>query len=151
MILESAQMLANCYTQERLNSTDCPKTKQGTPWKYAHPHHPCTRWTKQSKANAFWLCEHALTMAVERRLRRPDYNDHSSIEFIRWALLNLDDHISDNTEHTEFAIAIGADKKCRLVAGFNNLSVYDKYKLFIIHDKPFATWPSDRKPDWYNT
>lgn len=148
MILESAQMLANCFTQDRLYKMDCPRTKTGTVWKYAHPNHPCTKWTKESRANAFWLCEHALTMAIERKMRRPDYNNHHSIGFVRWALLNLKDHISSNETQTEFAIAIGIDKNCRKVQGFDSLSIFDKYKQFIIHDKPFATWPDDRKPPW---
>lgn len=148
MILESAQMLANGFTQERMSRMDCPRTKAGTVWSYAHPNHPCTKWVKESRANAFWLCEHALTMAVERRLRRPDFNDHHSIGFVRWALQNLDDHISSLDVQTPFAIAIKLDKNCRKVPGFDNMSVFDKYKQYIIHDKPFATWPKDRTPPW---
>jgi hypothetical protein len=148
MILESAQMLANCFTQDRLSKADCPRTKKGTVWSYAHPNHPCTKWVKESRGNTFWLCEHALAMAVERRLRRPDYNDHHSIGFIRWVVLNINAHISTKCEMTPFAVAIGKDKNCRQVAGFNEMNVFDKYKLFIKLDKPFATWPEDRTPNW---
>lgn len=150
MITESAQMLANAFTQETLSRFDCPRTKGGTVWKYGHPNHPCTKWVKESRANVWWLCEHALTMGVERRMRRPDFNDHHSIGFIRWCLLNIDEAIPHKDELTSFAIAINEDSKCRKLAEFDTASTFRKYQLFMLNDKPFATWPDDRLPQWCN-
>lgn len=148
MITESAQLLAHAFTLERLAESDCPRTKPGTPWKHGRPYHPCTKWIISSKGNASWLCEHGLAMAVERRKRRPDYNDHHSIPFIRWCFMNIDDMIPQDWELTPFAEAINDESNCRKLPEYERASIHDRYKLFMIHDKPFATWPQDRTPLW---
>jgi hypothetical protein len=55
-----------------------------------------------------------------------------------------------NGSLTNFPVAISEDKKCRSVDVFDSLQTYEKYRLFYIHDKPFAKWEKGRgKPDWF--
>ena len=56
-----------------------------------------------------------------------------------------------NGPRTEFAVAISPDQKCRQIPGFEKLSPVDKYKQYIIYDKPFAVWSKRQPPPWLRT
>lgn len=59
MALESTQLLC---TALNLNGVE-------TPYKTAHPKHPCTIWTMQSQSNFMWLWEHAVALCqIYRRV-----------------------------------------------------------------------------------
>lgn len=150
MIVESAQMLANTFSLERLAESDCPRSQKGSPRSHGYSKHPCTLWTCKSKANIQWLIEHALEMNNERKYRWEDKPDHFSIEFIKWCKENLDDSEVEETKLTEFAIAISDNMHCRqAVNDFDSLSAVDKYRLYYKHDKPFAKWTKRLNPSWY--
>lgn len=89
MIVESAQMLANCYTLDRLASPDCPRTQKGSPRKYSYAHHPCSIWAKKSLSNFNWLLEHAIYL-YEEKLYRTN-KGHFCIDFIKWCFDNQPD------------------------------------------------------------
>ena len=93
MIVESAQMLANAFTLDRLQQADCPRNQKGQPRSHGYSKHPCTVWTYQTQSNADWLCDHAIAMHDERSYRWPDRAEHFSLAFIKWCKDNLQDSI----------------------------------------------------------
>jgi hypothetical protein len=144
MVLESAQMVANCFPLDVLE--DAPKTQKGTPRKYSYWKHPCSIWARETMANLSWLLLHSLEMEEERKDR--GFNPHFSADFLKWALLNM--HRSSNdpsSEQTEFAIAISDHMTCRQHPNFDKSDVVGKYRLYYKLDKPFARWTSN-KPNW---
>ena len=143
MVLESAQMVANCFSEEVLESA--PKTKKGTTRKYSYWKHPCSIWARETLGNLDWLLRHSLAMEVERLDR--GFNPHFSVEFLEWALDNIERSVCPEGELTEFAIAISEDMKCRKVTGFDTLHRVVQYQLYYRYDKRFATWKRN-KPAW---
>jgi hypothetical protein len=146
MVLEIAQMLANCFDEHLL--VDAPKTQKGTPRKHSYYNHPVSIWMRKTKSNMRWAIDHALALESER-FYRGYKNPHFSISFIRWCLENIDRSNVKDGDLTEFAIAISDDKECRKVTGFNCMSVIDKYRQYYIHDKPFAKWTLREVPHWF--
>ena len=150
MQIESAILLQHCFSNETLKSA--PPTKKGTPRKSGKGYfnHPCSVWTRESKANFQWLVEHALEMFNERDYRWPSSSAHFTKTFIEWCKDNI-----DKTAHckgaklTPFAVAINPESKCKTVPGFENMSIQEKYQHYIKLDKNFATWTARSKPSWY--
>lgn len=144
MVLESAQMVANCFSQEVLESA--PKTKNGTTRKYSYWKHPCSIWARETVGNLSWLLNHSLAMEVERLDR--GFNPHFSAEFLHWAFENIKKSENDTSlEQTPFAIAISDTMKCRQEPTFESSDEVGKYRLYYKLDKPFATWKKN-KPSW---
>lgn len=163
MVLESAQMLANCFSHEQLASETCPRTQAGTVRKYAHYNHPCSKWVRVSRDNMRWLCDHALALDEERiersLIRSKQHLDlkeqgkpykkaiadskpvpHHCIPFIHWVLNNLDNSLIPEGLITEFAQAMPDEYKC--------LDSVEAYRNFYIKGKQHLhTWTRN-KPDW---
>lgn len=87
MIVETGQLLANCYTKTELMSA--PLTQTGNIRGYSHINHPCTKWVKTSLDNFLWLVEHGLALCEEKiyRTEKP----HFSFAFINWCSDNWPD------------------------------------------------------------
>lgn len=149
MQIEGAIMLANSFTQEQLNHA--PRSKCGNVRKTGkgYSKHQCTLWSKESRGNFMWLLEHTLEMFRERTYRWPGSNEHFTLGFIEWCKQNKDKTIHTTNASTPFVTAISPDSNCRKIKGFDSLSVEEQYKLYIKHDKPFATWTVRNKPSWY--
>jgi len=148
MQIESAIMLQHCFTQETLEHA--PKTQSGKVRKTGGGYykHQCSVWVRESKANFEWLVEHTLEMFRERKYRWPDAKDHFTHTFIEWCKGNSHNTIITKTELTPFVVAIKEGSVCKSTEGFKSLPVTEKYKLYITHDKPFATWSKRTKPAW---
>ena len=84
MIVESTQMLANCYTTEQL--AHAPKTKKGETRKYSYYNHCCSKWVRESIYNFNWLLEHAIEMVNEKMYRGG--NLHFCHTFLDWCRNN---------------------------------------------------------------
>lgn len=150
MQIESAIMLAHCFSQEVLN--EAPRTKTGKVRKSGKGYfkHQCSVWVRESRANFDWLVSHALEMFNERRFRWPDADNHFTENFILWCRENRSQTIVPEGDLTPFAIAIGADSACRKVTeDFDNLVATEQYRRYIKHDKTFATWTTRERPSWY--
>ena len=143
MVLESAQMLANCFNSETLE--DAPRAKSGNVRKHSYYNHPCSIWVRETKENMIWLILHALEME-EERLRR-GFNPHFSAGFINWCADNVANSLIPDGEQTDFAIAISDDKDCRKHPDFYSLDTVGKYRLYYSFDKKFAKW-TQNKPAW---
>lgn len=86
MVSETAQILSNCYSLERMAMADCPRTQKGTPRKHSYPHHPCCKWVQYSMENWEWLFTHGLGLEMERLYRGME--PHFSADFIKWSVDN---------------------------------------------------------------
>ena len=148
MIVETAQMLANCFTVETLAEPDCPRSQKGNARKHSYAKHPCTIWSMKTKSNMMWLIRHGMAMAREKKFRTD--KDHFSEQFILWCMLNMHRSNVPAGPLTEFAVAISQDQKCRTHPQFENLSVVEKYREYYNYDKSrFAKWTRRESPTWY--
>jgi hypothetical protein len=163
MVLESAQMLANCFSPEMLADATCPRTQAGTVRKHSYYNHPCSKWVRASRENMKWLITHALAMDIERIQRsmlkaqehrqlkeegKPYDKDianstpvpHYCIPFINWTLINLHLSLVPVGSLTEFAQAMPDEFKCEdSVQAYRNLYITGKRHLH--------KW-TQNKPDW---
>lgn len=147
MILEIAQMTANCFTEEQLKHA--PPTQKGTPRKHSYYNHPVSIWIRQSKENFEWALVHAFELENER-MHRGYTTPHFSISFLQWCAANINECCVGNAGFTPFAVAIAPDKNCRKISGFDSLDTVEKYRLYYIHDKPFVKWTNRETPYWFN-
>jgi len=139
MIVESAQMLANCYPLERLAKSDCPFTKTGNPRKHSYLHHPCSQWVMASQTNFEWLLEHALEMVQEKIYRGG--NLHFSSHFINWC--NVIRPTFAINGFTQPALAMpDFYKKGDPVRSYRAYYIGEKYKI--------ATWTVRQIPEWFS-
>ena len=106
MPTESAQMLANCFSKERLAAPDCPRTKTGETRKHSHFNHPCSKWVRESRANFLWLAVHALALDEERIARSENKEPNHSISFVKWAINHIEESNVPEGELTPFALAM---------------------------------------------
>jgi len=104
MIVESAQILSNCFTAEQLADSSCPRTQTGNVRKHSYPSHSCCKWAKESRENMRWLINHANSMIFERMCRRQKLGmepaDHFSQNFIWWCDNNISKSIAPDVEQT---------------------------------------------------
>lgn len=139
MVLESSQMLANCFSPENLASENCPKTQKGTVRSHTHLHHPCSKWVKQSRENMRWLIKHAYAMD-EERVARFESKPHFSISFIKWCDEHIDLSPVPEGKLTNFAQAMPEEfkDKCSIVA----------YRKFYKYGKVHLHQWKRNKPMW---
>ena len=149
MVKESAQMLACCFSLERLAQPDCPRTQKGTPRKHGYYNHPCTKWSRETVANMQWLVDHAIGMAEEREFRQMPR--HFSSDFIEWCDANLAESLVPFGQLTDFPIAINDSMNCRKIPDFANKDRVTQYQLYYKMDKPFAGWTRRSVPKWFDT
>ena len=93
MVLESTQMLCSAFD---------PIHKP--PYKKAYYNHPCTIWTRTSKANYNWLLIHAIALSNEytRRYER----SHKCKDVIKWCFYNINKIDFPKVGMTPFALAM---------------------------------------------
>lgn len=146
MLLESAQLIANCFPHSVL--AHAPKTKKNSIRKYSYEKHPSSIWTRQTKSNLSWLIDHALGIEQERLSR--GYNPHFSASFVDWAKQNIDQSSNPSGELTPFSVAIADEMECRKIEDFDKLNPVTQYRLYYKLDKAhLATWKQN-KPKWYD-
>ena len=152
MVIESAIMLAHAFPQELLDHPSTPRTQSGKPRKSGkgYAKHQCSIWARETKSNFEWLVNHTLEMFTERMYRWPDSKEHFTKTFIEWCGNNAHNITTTHLELTPYAVAINTDCNCRKLPGFDQLSVIDQYRAYIIYDKDFATWTTRQSPDWYH-
>lgn len=151
MQIEGAIMLAHAFPQDVLDHPSTPKTKTGKSRKSGkgYSKHQCSIWARETQDNFMWLVEHTLEQFNERMFRWPNSAEHFTKDFITWCSKNLHNTTITETGLTPFTIAISNDCICRKLTNFNDLSTIDKYRSYIINDKPFAQWTKRQSPNWY--
>lgn len=138
MIVESAQMLANCFTPEQLKFA--PLAKTGNVRSHSYFNHPSSKWVRETIDNMEWLVEHTIAMYQEK-IARGYKNPHHSMDFIEWVKINLHrSTVTKSGKRTEFSIAINEKSNCCKTEWFNDLSPVEKYRRYYRYDKPFAVY-----------
>lgn len=144
MVLESAQLLANCYSLERLAEKDCPRTQKGNTRKHSYYNHPCSKWVRKDFHNWYWLVMHALSLEQERIYR--GFNPHFSGQFICWCV--------DNPPNLPCKIqtfpALAIDEK------FKGSDPVQSYRDYYNFNKRYQTtlpkvWTRRGQPSWWLT
>ena len=144
MILESSQILANCYTAEQLETA--PKTQSGTVRKYSYYNHPCCVWTRESYANCDWLVKHAYALLEESLFR--GYNLHSCFEFLDWCKNTLPLNIKNLQDFTQPALAMPVE--CKLDDPVESYrKYYIEYKPTDKNGKWMMYYTKRDYPDWF--
>lgn len=156
MIVESAQMLSTVHrmldgTPEKRRSKS-GKTMQ-TYYAFnderddlyylaVHKYHPCTTWTRESKANYEWHYEHFKAMAEEFEFRRG--REHATYKKLGALLKKTPMNIPD-IGLTEFAQAMTHYPDC-MVKG----DAVKAYRNYYHAAKSFAKWDWGRQaPNWW--
>lgn len=143
MLIESGQLLANCYTSEIL--AQAPKTQTGNIRKYSHKNHPCSLWAKSNILHFNWLLCHSLSICHEYHHR---FNKiHFTTTFIQWC----------NRNRANLPIINWADPP-RAFGDFqsshtNTCDAYRAYytarKVFDKNNKLMAKWTNRTPPAWF--
>ena len=156
MIVESAQMLSTVHRMlDGIPEKRPSKSGKTTQTYYSfgderdelyylavHKFHPCTVWTKESKANYVWHYELFKAMADEYQFRRNKV--HATYQKLGDLLAKPPQNISD-IGLTEFAQAMNHYPDCK-VSG-DAVAAYRKYYHAA---KPFAKWEWKRPaPSWW--
>ena len=137
MITESAQMLNTVNSQYGAQSLI---KSDGTNFKRAFPHHPCTKWAAISKANYMWLATLALELCLEYTHR---YGKRHSLQTQIELCFTIVDTIPFVTVPlTDFAQAM-PDKYRKLG------NAVDAYRDYYNNEKlRFAKWTKRESPSW---
>lgn len=148
MILESAQMFANCFSDEQLADVNCPRTQTGNIRKHSYFNHPCSKWLRESKSNMWWLIFYAGHLNTEFKARNSirannmGYmaKDHFSMGFIDWCQDNIKISNVPDGPCTPFAQAMPDEYK--------NPDAVVAYRNYYKFGKPHLHKWTRNKPDW---
>lgn len=148
MIIESAQMLANCYNADQLGHFSCPRTQSGNVRSYSYFNHPCSVWVRQSLSNFNWLVSHAQEMVKEKQYRGG--NLHFSSLFIDWCSItrpNLPD-IGPTTPALAMKNFESLKDEGDPVGSYQMFYVVDK--RFDKNGKPMDIYTKRNRPQFWN-
>lgn len=137
MIVESAQLLANCYSADQLKIA--PLTQKGNVRKYSYYNHPCSKWVRQSYYHFEWLLIHAIEMVEEKMYR--DGGLHFCYHFINWCY-NNSPNLPDVKPLTPALAMPDIYKKNNPVESYRDYYRYDKLP------KLGLTWTNRERPNW---
>lgn len=128
MPLESAQMLCSALIAHGV---------EDTPYKKAHPKHPCTLWAAQTRTNFLWLVKHGISLSEEYTRRYG--KRHKSQDVIEWCAAQAE--AIPAGELTTFAQAMPEQYK--------NPDAVTAYRQYYMGEKRnIATWKQNR-PAWF--
>lgn len=123
MILESTQMLCNCFDQLEV------------PYKRTHYNHPCSIWVRESLDNYNWLFKYTEALCQEYTYR------YEKIHKCQGVLYNLKTPNLKSIGLTKFKLAMPEQYK--------NSCVIDSYRKYYLNEKlHFCKWPKERIPEF---
>ena len=131
MILEHTQMLS---TAIRVHSND---SVEGI-YKVAHLNHPCSLWTRKTRANFLWLCE--MTEELFQEYTRRYGKQHKSYSIFKTCEHYA--HLIPDGELTPHALAMPEQYKDP-----NPVTAYRNY--YLGEKKDFAKWKMGNVPIWW--
>lgn len=136
MCLESNQVLCSVFHMQAIEA----------PYRLTHQNHPTCLFARKSCLNFEWMLQHSKALCAEysKRFNRR----HKSQDVVEWCDKNADKLVFDDFDQTEFALAISDDKKCRRVAGFDNMTRVQQYRLYFAIDKN-CRWAKRSAPNWW--
>lgn len=128
MSLETAQLLCNAFV------------KVDPPYRRTHINHPCSIWTRTSKANFMWLVEHGKALCQEYTYRYGKV--HKSLAVIEWCEKNVDSIEFPEIGMTEFPLCMEDEYRCG--------NVVNSYRrLYIQAKSSIAKWSKRNIPEWF--
>lgn len=128
MPLESAQMLCSALIAHGSNDT---------PYRKAHPKHPCTLWAAKTRSNFDWLVQHGTALCEEYTSRYG--KRHKSQDVIEWCAERAS--MIPPGDLTPFAQAMPEQYK-----NPNPVIAYQQY--YMGEKRNIATWKQNR-PSWF--
>lgn len=145
MYVETAQMLANCFSLDALKAA--PLTQEGNTRKYSHFNHPCSKWVRASLKNFTWTCSLAVGIKRERIYR--GFGDHFTDGFISWVLRTRPDNLDGILyEMTPFALAMDDQYKVEGDAVQSYRNYYSGAKRFDKRGKFMLNYTGREQPSW---
>lgn len=148
MIVESCQLLSTAHHvldgQETTINTGKRKYKtylcsKQNICKATMINHPCTIWTRRSRANYCWLWQHANSLCKEYTNRY--VRQHSMEQMLQGPLNDIPENI-DKGGLTEFAQA--------MPDGYKRQNAVDAYRAYYLGEKArFAKWKTGKIPSWW--
>lgn len=151
-IIESAQMLANGFSLDRLARIDCPPTQSGKPRGHSYVNHPCSKWALASCENYVWLLMHGLTLCHEYTARFK--KRHFTYTFMVW----VDNHLESifPSAAIDKAMYMHYNEKVDFVQcmpeQYKQEDAVQAYRDYYISEKlslKGVTWtPPSVKPNW---
>ena len=147
MITETAQILSNAYSLERLAAPDCPKSQKGLPRKHSYPFHPCCKWVSEGLDNFKWVAAHGFFLQKEKNYRF-GHKEHFSTKFIKWCINNPPNLPN---RWTTPALAMKQYPECM---DYNDpvgsyRAFYEKDKRFDRAGRPMDVWTRRKRPKWF--
>ena len=128
MPLESAQMLCSALIAHGA---------EDTPYRKAHPKHPCTLWAAKTRTNFRWLVAHGISLSEEYTRRYG--KRHKSQDVIEWCAAQ--EHLIPEGGLTTFAQAMPEQYK--------NPDPVTAYRQYYMGEKrAIPTWKQNR-PVWF--
>lgn len=156
IICEGSQLLANCYSLERLTFMDVPRTQKGTPRVHSYQKHPMALWIRHNIRNFTWTLQHMAALCNEYTYRFR--KKHFTEDFITWCHNTAPSEVLikdfDKCSLTEWPQCFGQYPQCKVlgdpVAGYRNY--YNVAKAsFTVRGKPvYASWTGRPVPSWFN-
>ena len=145
MLSETAQILSNCYSLERLAEDDCPRTQKDTPRKHSYPHHPCCKWVQESFDNWWWVVKHGFSLEQERLYR--GFNPGFAFRFIEWCSKNVPKF--SKVDMTKPAQAFGVEWE--YLRGDDPVEAYRRYYNVAKRQQPTLkkVWTRRGAPNWW--
>lgn len=126
MILESAQMLCNCFDEDSV------------PYKRTHYNHSCSAWVRQSVANYEWLLQLAKYLCREYFIR---YNKIHKTESVISSLMGRTPTNIPNIGLTPFTLTMPQQYRSgSATTSYRNYYLGEKQHLFSWKYRPTPYW-----------
>lgn len=141
-IRETAQLLC---TALRVHGCDDPRLMRQT-----HVHHPVTKWVCLSLSNWLWTYDLFRALALEKRVRWPDNDDHKSWVELRQPLLDLSAQFMPDGPQTPF---VNCAARRNMHLDFTDMDdVHEAYRSYLVsrwvRDVRTPRWSNRGSPDW---
>ena len=136
---EAVQMLVSALDRHEIDHN--VRNKAGFRHKGGYRHHPCTKWTGDSVANARWV--HIWGMSIVREYKRRYGREH----FAYGQLLAIGKHLTGlpDAEMTPFVRAMPDEWKYDI-----SIDTITAYRRYLIERKLWATWKiPEHRPTWW--
>ena len=149
---ESIQMLVAAALLRGADPDAMPLTSSGRPHRGGYKHHPCTRWASENPANWNWLCDHALAIGEQFRMRFDNDTSilHDQIRLLACSRDTILSHFDEEWGMTEPARAMNGSKGENLDLLGDHLTTVEAYRIYYRRDKSrFADWRHTRPPHWF--
>lgn len=144
MIVESAQMLANCFSNNALSAQHCPRTQKGNVRKHSYYNHPCSKWVRASQDHFVWLILHASELCKVKEDRWPEKGSHFTKDFILWCY--------DNIQFAQFEGEGWVDPPQCMPDKYKGDDTVQAYRRYYIGEKlEGSKWTNSIIPPWIET